>query len=289
MNDSKVILVTGASTGIGAAITARLAGEGHTVLGTSRKGGENDAGVELLPLDVGSDASVASAVETVMQRFGRIDVVINNAGYLVSGAIEETSIADAKAQLETNFFGVVRVVAAVLPHMRKARRGHVLATSSLAGMVPVPFWGFYNASKFALEGYMETLRQEVRPFGIKVAMVEPGAIKTPFYAQPSSPRMAAYSPWRERQEKTMRGFEHAAPGPEVVGEAFARLVDSENPPLRNRVTREASLFSFFRWLLPASAFEAMGRIGFNLDKAGFEESAPALPPGGGASRQLEKH
>jgi NAD(P)-dependent dehydrogenase (short-subunit alcohol dehydrogenase family) len=270
MSQPKTIVVTGASSGIGAAITSRLAAEGHTVFGTSRTAGKNDAGVELVALDVCSDESVKEAFTGLIARTGKIDVVINNAGYLVSGAIEETSIEDAKAQLETNFFGVVRVVNAVLPHMRRAGRGHILATSSLAGLVPVPFWGFYNASKFALEGYMETLRHEVRPLGIKVAMAEPGAIKTPFYAQPSSARSAAYSPWRERQEATMRGFEQNAPGPEVVAAVFSRLVASNNPPLRNRITREATVFTLLRWLLPAAAFEMGTRSGFNLDREGFE-------------------
>jgi NAD(P)-dependent dehydrogenase (short-subunit alcohol dehydrogenase family) len=273
-SSSRVILVTGASSGIGAAVASRLAADGHEVFGTSRRGGRSADGVELLPLDVRSDESVRDAVATLLRRTGRIDVLVNNAGYLVSGAIEETTMAAAHAQLETNFFGVARLVAAVLPHMRESGNGHILATSSLAGLVPVPFWGFYSASKFALEGYMESLRHEVRPFGIKVAMVEPGAIKTPFYAQPASARMEEYQPWRARLERTMRAFEEKAPGPEVVAEVFSKLVRSENPPLRNRVTPEATMFTLLKWLLPASIFEAGTRAGFNLDKAGFEGEAP---------------
>jgi NAD(P)-dependent dehydrogenase (short-subunit alcohol dehydrogenase family) len=114
---------------------------------------------------------------------------------------------------------------------------------------------------------METLRHELRPMGIRVTMVEPGAIKTPFYAHSQPAQITAYSPWRERFFKTMKWFEDKAPGPEVVAQAFARLVQSDNPPLRNTITREAKLFPLLRWLLPAAAFESGLRRGFDLDKA----------------------
>jgi NAD(P)-dependent dehydrogenase (short-subunit alcohol dehydrogenase family) len=269
MPDSKTILVTGASSGIGAAITSRLLQDGHRVLGTGRTGGQkNAAGVELLQLDVRSNDSVKSCVDRFLERMGRIDVLINNAGYLQSGAIEEVTVEEAQAEFETNYFGVVRMIKAVLPIMRGQKSGLIATTSSLAGIVPLPFWGHYNASKFAVEGLMETLRHELRPLGIRVAMVEPGAIKTPFYAQPQAAPMSAYSPWRDRFFKTMKGFEDKAPGPEVVARVFSRLVQSDNPPLRNTVTREAKLFPLLRRLLPAAAFESGLRIGFNLDKAG---------------------
>jgi NAD(P)-dependent dehydrogenase (short-subunit alcohol dehydrogenase family) len=269
MATKKSILVTGASSGIGAAIVSRLARDGHRVVGTSRKAGpRNPDGTEMLELDVTSDASAQSCVKSFLERAGRIDILINNAGYLQSGAIEEVTLEQAHAQFETNYFGVVRMVQAVLPTMRAQKSGLIATTSSLAGLVPLPFWGHYNASKFAVEGLMETLRHELKPFGIQVAMVEPGAIKTPFYAAPQSLAMAEYSPWRERFFKAMRGFEEKAPGPEVVAEAFARIVDSDHPQLRNTVTKEAKLFPFLRWLLPAGAFEGGVRNGFNIDKVG---------------------
>jgi NAD(P)-dependent dehydrogenase (short-subunit alcohol dehydrogenase family) len=265
---SKAILVTGASSGIGAAIVARLTQDGHRVVGTSRRGdARNPDGTEMLPLDVTSDASAQACVERFLEHEGRIDVLINNAGYLQSGAIEEVSIEAAHAQFETNYFGVVRMVRAVLPAMRSQRSGLIAATSSLAGLVPLPFWGHYNASKFAVEGLMETLRHELKPFGVQVAMVEPGAIKTKFYAAPSAPAMTEYSPWRERFFKAMQGFEEKAPGPEVVAEVYAGIVASPHPFLRNTVTREAKLFPFLRWLLPAAAFEGGLRSGFKIDKA----------------------
>jgi NAD(P)-dependent dehydrogenase (short-subunit alcohol dehydrogenase family) len=276
MAHAKIILVTGASSGIGAAIAKRLADEGHHVFGASRRRPEvADPRIEYLELDVRSDESVDACVHEVLREEGRVDVLINNAGYLLGGACEEATIEEAKAQLDTNFFGVVRMTQAVLPAMRGQRAGHILTTSSLAGLVPVPFWGFYNASKFAVEGFMETLRHEVRPFGIKVALVEPGAIKTPFYAQPSAARTETYAPWRERLEKTMRQFEESAPGPEIVAERFAALVSHKNPPLRNLLTSEATRFSFLRLLLPARLFEIGTRAGFHLDKEGFERAEPS--------------
>lgn len=267
MAAKKAILVTGASSGIGAAIVSRLAKDGHRVFGTQRStDGKSPDGVEMLRLDVRSDESVRRCVQAFLERTGRIDVLINNAGYLQSGAVEEVSIEQAKAQFDTNYFGVVRMVKAVLPTMRAQKDGLLATTSSLAGMVPLPFWGQYNASKFAVEGLMETLRYELKPMGIRVALVEAGAIKTPFYAEPQAPAMAEYSPWRDRFFKTMKGFEEKAPGPEVVAEVFSRVVRSESPALRNTVTREAKFFPFLRWLLPARAFEGGVRSGFKLDK-----------------------
>jgi NAD(P)-dependent dehydrogenase (short-subunit alcohol dehydrogenase family) len=264
---AKAVLVTGASSGIGAAIVARLAGAGHRVVGTSRRGeGRNPDGSPMLALDVTADDSVARCVEQFSERAGRIDVLINNAGFLQSGAVEEVSLDAARAEFETNYFGVVRMIRAVLPLMRAQGNGLIAATSSLAGLVPLPFWGHYNASKFAVEGLMETLRHELRPLGIHVAMVEPGAIKTAFYAAPQPAALPEYSPWRERFFKRMKEFEHKAPGPEVVAEAYARIVASSRPPLRTRVTREASLFPFLRWLLPPAVFESGSRSGFGLDR-----------------------
>lgn len=269
MTNDRVVLVTGASSGIGEAIAARLAKDGYRVFGTSRKGGETRDGIEMLPLDVCSDASVKSCVEGLLRKAGRIDALVNNAGYLLSGAIEEATLEEAKAQLETNFFGVVRMVRAVLPTMRTASSGHIITVSSLAGLVPVPFWGFYSASKFAVEAYMEALRHELKPFGIRAALVEPGAIHTPFYQNPQAKAMPEYSPWRDRALKTMAQFGEKAPGPDVVARVVARLLASQKPALRNRITLEASLFPFLRWLLPASAFEVGTRQSFNLDREGF--------------------
>ncbi|MCY1013953.1 SDR family NAD(P)-dependent oxidoreductase [Nannocystis pusilla] len=181
MREGTVVLITGASSGFGEAAARLLAARGPCrVFGTSRRAAGHDTpgGVEMLPLDVRSDASVAACVDAVMQRAGRIDVLVNNAGYTLAGAVEETAIDEAKAQFDTNFFGMARMVRAVLPVMRAQGGGRIVNVSSLAGLVGVPFHAHYSASKFAVEGLSEGLRQEVRRFGIHVSLIEPGDFKT---------------------------------------------------------------------------------------------------------------
>ena len=264
---AKVALVTGASSGIGRAIAERLARDGLRVFGTSRKVPEAAAGgIDMLALDVCSDESVRTCIAALIERTGRIDVLVNNAGYLLSGAVEETTVEEAKEQVETNFFGTFRVVKAVLPTMRAQKSGHIVNISSLAGMVPLPFWGLYAASKFAVEGLTESLRYELRPFGIAVSLIEPGYIKTPLYsAEQKTAAIADYQPWRRRFDKRMAEFDGKAPGPEVVAEAVSKAVSSAKPALRYRVTREATMFTFMRSWFPGSLFETGLRSGFHLD------------------------
>ncbi len=276
MAQQRVAVVTGASSGIGAAVAGRLAAAGFRVFGASRRAPADAAdGIEHVTIDVDDDSSVRGGVADVLRDAGRIDVLVNNAGYLCAGAVEEISIADAKAQFETNYFGVVRMTSAVLPGMRDRRRGHIITVSSLAGLVPVPYWGQYNASKFAVEGLMETLRHEVRPFGIQVAMVEPGNIKTPFYARPQAAGMDAYAGPRGRAFAAMARFERKAPGPGVVAGKVAAIADDAHPALRNKVTKEAAQFTLLRWMLPPGAFESGVRRAFRLEAKG-----KAQPPGG---------
>src|SRR2546422_6503660 len=174
---SQTVLVTGASSGIGQATAQLLAERGHRVFGTTRKPGAAQAsGFTMVGLDVRSDDSVRGCVDQVLSQAGRLDVLVNNAGYTLMGAAEETSVAEAKAQFETNFFGVVRMVNAVLPGMRAAGAGKIINISSLAGNTAIPFSAFYSATKFALEGYSESLWYEVSPFGISVSLVEPGFV-----------------------------------------------------------------------------------------------------------------
>ena len=257
-------MVTGASSGIGAAIAAELVRRSYRVFGTSRKPTPLGAGVESVGLDVGSQASVDACLAQVLGAAGRIDVLVNNAGYLLAGAVEEATLDEARQIFETNYLGVVRMTLAVLPSMRARRSGHLVTISSLAGRVPAPFWGHYNASKFAVEGLMETLRYEVAPFGLRVCLVEPGAIKTPFYAQPHARPMPEYARWRDAALTVMKGFETRAPGPEIVGAAVGRLVAQRNPRLRTLVTREARLLTFLRWLLPESFNYRATRLGFQI-------------------------
>src|SRR5215831_16453840 len=199
MADRRVALVTGASSGIGEATDARLAAAGFRVFGGSRNGSaDRGAAVEHLVLDVRDDASVRDCIGHVRRAAGRLDVLVNNAGYLCAGAVEEVPAAEAQAQFETNYFGVARMTAAVLPGMRERRAGHIITISSLVGLAAVPFWGHYSASKFAVGGLMEALRHEVRLFGISVALVEPGMIRTPFYTPPQPAGIDAYAGPRGR-------------------------------------------------------------------------------------------
>ena len=181
MSNQKVVLITGASSGVGQSTARLLSQKGYKVFGTSRNPASAEAipAVEMLALDVRSDDSVAACVKAVTNEAGRIDVLVNNAAYELAGALEETSMDEAKTQFETNFFGVIRMVKAVLPSMRQQKQGQIINVSSLSGVSSIPFMGIYSASKFALEGYTEALRLEVNPFNIHVSLTEAGFLKTP--------------------------------------------------------------------------------------------------------------
>jgi NAD(P)-dependent dehydrogenase (short-subunit alcohol dehydrogenase family) len=169
--------------------------------------------------------------------------------------------------METNFFGSVRMLHAVVPAMRERGSGRIINITSLAGIVPLPFWGFYNASKAALESLTETLRYELMPFGIHVSAVEPGAIKTPLYTiEARAESLPAYAAWRKRFERRMKEFEAAGPGPEVVADVVASLVRSARARQRTTVTKEAALFTTLKRWTPAGMFESQLRKGFKLDR-----------------------
>jgi short-subunit dehydrogenase len=256
---SQTILVTGASSGIGQATARLLAERGFTVFGTARKPASAQSHeVTMVALDVRSDESVRACVEQVVTKAGRLDVLVNNAGYAITGAAEETSVAEAKAQLETNFFGAVRMVNAVLPGMRAARAGKIINISSLAGNTAIPFSAFYSASKFALEGYSESLWYEVRPFGISVSLVEPGFVNTPI--GDASPVAAQPLPAYDASRKSMvakfgRSLAGGIP-PEQVARRVLQIVDSKSPGLRYRVGAEATWLPRLRNVVPWKVYAA---------------------------------
>jgi NAD(P)-dependent dehydrogenase (short-subunit alcohol dehydrogenase family) len=271
MPNPRVVLITGASSGVGRSTARLLSERSFTVFGTSRNPSSADGipGVEMLPLDVHADDSVRACVEAVVNRSGRLDVVINNAGYELAGALEELSSEEARAQFETNFFGVIRMVNAVLPHMRQQRRGHIINVSSLTGLTAVPFLGIYSASKFALEGYTEALRQEVKPFNIQVSLTEAGFLRTPMmnHRQVGARRMTEYDPWRQRALHAIRASEEKAPGPEVVAETLFGIISSNSPRLRYLIGQHAKSVARLRWFLPAGMFEQGVRRSFSLDRS----------------------
>ena len=184
MKNNKIALVTGASSGIGAATARRLAQAGYTVYGTSRRGAQLPGQqYAMLALDVTSEESVAAFVAEVIQREGRIDLLVNNAGFGVAPAgAEESSIAQAQAIFDTNFYGVLRMTLAVLPHMRAQGGGRILNIGSVLGFLPMPYGALYSATKHAIEGYTESLDHEVRGWGIRASVIEPAYTKTTFEA-----------------------------------------------------------------------------------------------------------
>jgi NAD(P)-dependent dehydrogenase (short-subunit alcohol dehydrogenase family) len=224
----------------------------------------------MLPLDVRSDDSVAACVRAVSGLVDRLDLLINNAGYEQAGALEELSLEEAQAQFETNFFGAVRMIKAVLPAMRRWRHGQIINITSLAGLSPIPFMGIYSASKFALEGYTEALRLEVKCFNIRVSQVEVGFLRTPMmnHRQEAVERLTEYDPWRQRAFDAVHAAEQNGPGPELVAAAVVRIAASGTPRLRYVVGKQARFVTRLRWFLPAGAFEQGVRRTFRLDRKG---------------------
>ncbi|MGB9723328.1 MAG: SDR family oxidoreductase [Chloroflexia bacterium] len=235
--DARVVLITGASSGIGQACARYLAGQGYRVFGTSRRPEASAADFEMIPMDVTDDDSVRRGVEEVMRRASRLDVLVNNAGFGLAGSVEDTTPEEAREQMETNFFGTLRLCRAVLPIMRAQRSGTIVNIGSLAGLIALPFQGLYSASKFALEGLTEALRMEVRPFGIRVVLIEPGDTRTNFTARRRRTRASGGSPYAERMERALAVAEHderhGVP-PETVARLLGRILRLRHPRLRYR-------------------------------------------------------
>ena len=242
MRDTKrVVLITGASSGIGQACAAHLHRRGYRVYGASRQPQSLGGGTsfEMIQMDVDRDASVEQGIDFILQRQGRLDIVVNNAGFGLAGSIEDTCIKEAESQFETNFFRVLRVCQAVLPILREQRSGYIVNISSLAGLVGIPFQGLYSASKFAVEGLTEALRAEVRPFGIRVVLVEPGDLATNYTAHRRKTLQSQENPaYRERFERTlgiMEADERRGGAPEQVAWLVERIVETRSPRLRYTV------------------------------------------------------
>jgi len=263
----KVALVTGASSGFGQATAALLAAQGFLVFGTSRAPAHNEASsVELLPLDVCSETSVQTCVQTILGRTGRIDLLVNNAGFAKGGALEENSLEEARAQFETNVFGVLRMLKAVLPVMRQQGSGQIITVSSLLGVVAMPYLGLYASSKFALEGMIEGLYHELRPFHIKVSLVEPTFFRTKFDVQPPVTPLPAYESARQSMMQFVRQAVEQGPDPEQVARRIVQLATSVDPPLRSSVGPRANLLVALRHWLPQRIFEQVRRRVFQIER-----------------------
>src|SRR3989454_6647367 len=217
-----VALVTGASSGIGKATAERLATAGYKVYGTSRRGATpGQRSFEMLSLDVTSDESVAAAVNALLRSEGRVDLLVNNAGFSVAPAgAEESSIEQARSIFETNFFGILRMTRAVLPHMRRQGSGRIVNISSVLGFLPAPYMALYSATKHAIEGYSESLDHELRTRGIRVTVVEPAYTKTQFDANllEADSKLDEYREIRASLRKTLTQVMAAADDPGVVAD-----------------------------------------------------------------------
>lgn len=250
---NKVVLITGASRGIGLKIANTLASNGYTVIGTSRSGAGQSDKITMVKMDVTDSDSVQQAVQQVVKEYGKIDVLINNAGVLgVAGAAEEVSMEQAQWIMNTNLWGVVRVTNAVLPHMRKVHNGKILNVSSLGGILSMPpFFAFYMASKHALEGYTASLRMEVKPFGISVSLLEPGLFKSTIEDTISLPEfpIKVYENMRNRVTVLDRMSLRYGADAQIVADAVVAILKSRKMRLRYPVGSQAKMISvLLRWL-----------------------------------------
>src|SRR5437764_1142480 len=235
--DGKIALVTGASSGIGEATAQRLAKAGYKVYGTSRRSaGAGQRSFEMLPLDVNSDESVAAVVGDVMRMDGRIDVLVNNAGFSIAPAgAEESSIEQARAIFDTNFFGIVRMTRAVVPHMRQRGGGRIINIGSVLGFLPAPYMAFYAATKHAIEGYSESLDHELRTRGIRVSVIEPAYTKTQFEANllEADAKLDEYREVRAAMGKKLKEVLAAADEPRIVADVVLDAASAARPQLRS--------------------------------------------------------
>jgi NAD(P)-dependent dehydrogenase (short-subunit alcohol dehydrogenase family) len=252
VNSDKVAIVTGSATGIGYETAIHLAKNGFLTYASMRNLPKADqitkiAKSENLPLrviqlDVTDDISITKAIDTVINESGKIDVLVNNAGYGLIGSIEDMSIEELKAQYETNVFGVFRVTKAVLPHMRKQHGGSIINISSIAGRIALPLYSAYVSTKFAIEGLSESMAYELEPFGIKVVIIEPGAIKTSFRREEAAKGSSEDSPYSRIMQSPSKIIEEMLKHrlyPEEVARTVIQAIENPKPKLRYIVGKDA--------------------------------------------------
>jgi len=251
----KVALVTGSSSGIGFETALALARENYFTYASMRntdKAGKiqeiakkENLNLEVIELDVDKEESIKSAVKKIQEQKGRIDVLVNNAGYGLFGCVEDITIDELKAQFETNFFGIVRLIQEISPIMRKMGSGIIVNVSSVAGRIGFPGTPAYISSKFALEGLSECMRYELSPFGIKTIIIEPGVIKTDFFSSMKVAKGKPDSPYKEITEKVMNGVKMMAEMgtmPDEVAKTIVKATQTEEPLPRYIVGTDASMF-----------------------------------------------
>jgi NAD(P)-dependent dehydrogenase (short-subunit alcohol dehydrogenase family) len=275
---SKAVLITGCSSGIGHATAALLAREGWTVYATARKPESLSdlecAGCRILPLDVTDESSMAAAVETVEKAQGAVGVLVNNAGYSQSGAVESVPMEQVRRQFETNVFGLIRMCQLVLPGMREQHWGRIVNLSSMGGRLTFPGGGMYHATKYAVEAISDALRFEVRGFGVEVIIVEPGLIVTSFGDTAAGSVGDADGPYASFNRDVARATEHVykgplaklGGGPEVVAKTIAGALNAKRPRTRYPVTPSARVMMGQRRLMPDRAWDLLMRTQFPTPK-----------------------
>jgi NAD(P)-dependent dehydrogenase (short-subunit alcohol dehydrogenase family) len=261
-----VALVTGGSSGIGESTARALLAKGFTVYAVARRTDRMSAleaeGVHTFAMDVTDDASMVAGIDRIIEEQGRIDVLVNNAGYGSYGAVEDVPIEEARRQFEVNVFGLARLVQLVTPHMRSRRSGRIINISSIGGKFYEPFGAWYHATKFAVEGFSDSLRMELRPFGIQVVLIEPGPIRTEWneIARDSLLERSgdgAYAEWARKAHGVMERFDEPerASTPEEVADKIVKAALAKHPAARYPVGRGARVITTSRDLLPDRIFD----------------------------------
>ncbi|WP_438853306.1 oxidoreductase [Agromyces sp. M3QZ16-3] len=262
---AKTALVTGASSGMGREIALRLAADGYTVYGAARRVERmrdlEESGVRVIGLDVTVDEQVVAAVDRIVAETGRIDVLVNNAGFGLYGAVEDTSMEDVRYQFDVNFFGVARLTQLVLPHMRAQESGRIVNISSVGGEIYTPLGAYYHATKHALEAWSDALRYEVAQFGIDVVIVQPGLIDTEWSAIMSAPVLersgnGAYAPLAHAVV-SRSGGQYGGSSPSVIADTVARAVAARRPRTRYAAGRLAKPLIAARRVLTDRGFDRL--------------------------------
>lgn len=264
----KVVLITGASSGIGKDTALVLKNMGYKVYGAARRLNKmkdiEENGVSILPLDVTDEESMVNCVETILKKEGRIDILINNAGYGFYGAVEDVPITEARNQLDVNLFGLARMTQLVLPTMRKQHAGKIINISSMAGKVSTPLGAWYHATKYAVEGFSDCLRMETKPFGIDVILIEPGAIKTDWgtIAADNLAVVSSKGAYQKQANRVINYLRRAYTSdkiskPEIISKTIAKAVSAKKPRTRYLVGYGAKLSVLSKRVLSDRAFDKL--------------------------------
>lgn len=262
-NNLKTAIVTGASSGIGEATAKALANAGYKVYGTARspKTGENDLAYTMLPLDINNEESIRALVDEVIKREGKIDLLVNNAGFGLLGPIEETSMSQVRSVFETNVFGTIQLTKEVLPYMRENGGGIIVNISSLVGKIPFPGMGIYSASKHAIEAFSEALNHEVRNLNIRSILIEPSFTKTKFENNSiyGEDEISIYDSFRSHIRTVVEIMMKTADEPETIAETILKAISDKKPKIRYAGSSSAGKLLFLRKMVPEMAFDSTFR------------------------------